>query len=132
MDLELIQTQFRVPIEYRLEILDHSGRICESPPGQLGLYEESFKAGLRLLHHSFFCSFFPFSKHGLDFGFAKLIVVHLGLYNHFFSCQCSTNNLTLLRLASPLKDTISSRIGGTFLLDEGSTSFKELLPLFIV
>ena len=52
-DLEMIRGFFFVPAEFDIELAKSSERVHRPPSGQLGIYEETLKVGLRFPFHLF-------------------------------------------------------------------------------
>ena len=59
-ELLLIRARYGVPSEYDLELPDPSDRASAPPPGRFCLYQEAFRAGLRLPLPAFVAAFFRF------------------------------------------------------------------------
>ena len=59
-ELLLIRVRYGVPPEYDLELPGPSDRASAPPPGRFCLYQEAFRAGLRLPLPVFVAAFFRF------------------------------------------------------------------------
>ena len=59
-ELSLIRIQYGVPPEYELELPGPTGQASAPPPGCFCLYQEAFRAGLRLLLPPFVIILFHF------------------------------------------------------------------------
>ena len=102
-ELLLIRVQYGVPPEYDLELPSPSDRASTPPSGRFCLYQEAFRAGLRLPLPSFVVALFHFLDISLTsvapnsfrflIGFLSLCHVvevqpSLSLFRHFYTFKC--------------------------------------------
>ena len=80
-ELLLIRARYGVPSEYDLELPGPSDRASAPPPGRFCLYQEAFRAGLRLPLPAFVAAFFRF----LDISLASVAPNSFRFLMGFFS-----------------------------------------------